>query len=47
MRVLSLVAVWVALLTTPVGAAEYYVDPVNGTDAPSGGSQAAPWKTVT
>jgi hypothetical protein len=36
------------LLAVPVLAEEqfYYVDPVNGVDAPSGGTQGAPWRTI-
>src|SRR5262245_33835660 len=36
----------VALASPAAAGLERYVDPVNGADAPAGGTLEAPWKTV-
>jgi len=45
---LLMVAPHAALLTSTSASAEirYYVDPVDGNEAPAGGCQAQPWRTV-
>ena len=48
MKLSRLLSFWLAIALPSSAAAglQYYVDPLNGTDSPAGGSQSAPWKTV-